>query len=219
MIVYYRMCSLKSSNSKPSPIYQDDPFMLHRVCLESFVAAFSGIAPKMVFICDYCDTSYTKMIEDVVPFEIDIQHTALGINGTCLLQYKLFQDSNEDIVLFQEYDYFWKPNTGSEIIKALEELDFITPYDHPDKYATETSPAVKVVNNRHWKNTISTTATFATVRPVFEKHQETLEKHGYIDHARWVEIAQDGGKLWSPIPGIATHMVAEYISPHVDWGY
>jgi len=217
MIVYMRMCDIKSSISEPSPIFKDDQFKLNEFCLKSFVDAFKEVNPKVIFICDHCGEDYDKMIKKIVPFPHDIKHTSLGIDGTCRLQYEMYEATDEDAVLFQEADYLYLPDAGKEIVEAVEKLDFVTPYDHPDKYETETTPTVQVVGNRHWKQTISTTSTFATKREHFNAYRDIFYKHGYIDHARWVEINEKGGLLWSALPAIATHMVGKYLSPNVDW--
>ena len=218
MIVYYRLAGHKSSLSKPSPILKDNLLALHTLCMQSFVKALEEVKPKMVFLLDYCNEDYDRMIESLVPFEKEVRHTAFGINETCLLQYTLYERSNEDKVLFQEGDYLFVPKTGKEIEQALDTLPFLSPYDHPDKYETEKEPYVKVVNGRHWKQTISTTATFATRREHFLKYKDSFYKWGYLDHKRWVEIADNGGTLFTPLPSIATHMVEDFMAPHINWG-
>jgi hypothetical protein len=218
-MVYYRMAGIKSPLSNSPPIIKSNLLRLQRVCLKSFVESFRNSDIRMVFILDHCDESYVRMIEEEVPFEYEICNTAIGINNTCLLQYKLFEERGEEKALFQEGDYLWLPNTGKEIMQAVDEFDFVTPYDHPDKYETEINPAVKILNQRHWKQTISTTATFATTLGKFTVYRDIFYKHGYgfIDHERWVEIQKEGGLLYSPIPAIATHMAEDWLSPHVDW--
>lgn len=211
------MCAVKSPLSKPSPVYSNDLLSLHRLCLISFIEAFKNLTPKLVFILDYCPQEYSDLIEELVPFEYEIHRTASGINETCLYQYRLFEKSDEDVVLFQEYDYLWLPDTGKELMSAVEELDFATPYDHPDKYEIEKEPYVKVVGKRHWKKTQSTTATFATTRDKFMEFKDIFYKHGYLDHERWLEVGRNEGELYSPIPGLATHMVEGFLSPHIDW--
>jgi hypothetical protein len=213
MIVYYRLCDRKLSASAPSA-FSADPYEIARVCLKSFVKAFETAKPRMVFICDYCPIKYDQMIADIVPFEKEIHHTSIGINETCLMQYDMFEQEDEKDVLFQEYDYLWLPDTGEEIVKGLEHMSYVTPYDHPDKYELKETSKTYPINGRYWKKTISTTATFATTKKIFTADKEILYKHGYIDHERWLEL---GDVLYSPIPSIATHLVADYLAPHVDW--
>lgn len=217
MVVYYRMCSIKSPLSKPAPI--QDVFKLTKVCFYSFIEAFKKVSLTVVFLLDYCPQEYVDLIEQTCPFEYEIRQHTLGINETCLLQYRLYEKSNEDKVLFQEYDYLWLPNTGKDLVSALGGFDFVTPYNHPDKYTKEIEPYVKAVGGRYWKQTESTTATFATTRALFDKYKDKFYKYGYLDHERWLEIGRNGGRLFSPLPTLATHMVSEFMVPDVNWDY
>lgn len=214
MIVYYRLCDKKSPLSKPSPQFPDNLLKLSEICLKSFVYAFRDLKPRIVFICDFCPLEYDKMIREVVPFEYSIIHTMLGINETCLLQYKMFEKTTERYALFQEYDYLWRKPLVPEYVDVFP---FISPYDHPDKYEKGETSMIKVVGDQHFKSTESTTATFACHRDQFLKYKDIFYKYGYLDHQRWLDIAKEGGKLFSPIPALATHMVDEYMSPSVDW--
>lgn len=212
MIVFYRMCAIPST-SEP-PIYTDNKLKFNEICLRSFIDAYKEIKPKMVFINDYCDADHIAMINKVCPFEKEMKNTQIGINESCLLQYKLFEEQKDDVVLFQECDYLHvRPLTK----KMIEELQFVTSYDHPDKYDKELSPPVRVVDKYHFKQTSSTTSTFATTRRAFEGYKDLFYKYGYIDKERWEEINKMGGILWSPIPALATHMLKNWLSPFINW--
>ena len=212
MIVYYRMCDIPSTN--PSPIFQENKFKLNELCLRSFVKAFKDIKPKVVFLNDFCDGRYNEMEDRIVPFDKDIIKTEIGINATCLKQYDLFLEQNEhDEVLFLECDYFWV-DSGKYLLDALKTLQFVSPYDHPDKYELNELSRICYVGGRHWKSTSSTTSTFATRRPNFELLKDLFYKHGYIDKARWEEI---GSRLYTPIPTLATHMVKSQLAPGITY--
>lgn len=210
MIVYYRMCSIPSTNRPP--IFADDKLALNKLCLRSFARAFRSVSPKVVFINDHCGREYEEMINMIVPFEKEQYFTNCGIDGTCRMQYDLYDRNDDDKVLFLECDYLFAAD-GQEIIDALDTLEVLSPYDHPDKYRAEPEGKYQIVNGRHYKHTISTTSTFACTKRYFTKNREVLQKYGYIDHERWVEL----GGVWTPIPAIATHMVEKYLSPHIDW--
>lgn len=214
MIVYYRLCHIPSTN--PPPVFEDDKYRLNRLCLKSFVTAFEKVNPHVVFLCDYCPPEYTQMIESLVPFTKEIIHTQIGINETCLKQYDLYEKTTEDKVLFIECDYLWV-GSGKTIVQAIEELDFVSPYDHPDKYDLKEVSEIRIAGNHHFKSTISTTSTFACRRDKYNEFIEVFKKYGYIDHTRWVEVKEKGGTLWSPIPTLATHMVKSYLSPTIEW--
>lgn len=210
MIVYYRLCDRKSPLSKPSPILNDNLLKLTEICLRSFVDVYKKINPEMVFIADYCPLSYDRMIKEVVPFKYKIIHTQKGINETCLMQYRLFEASGHDVVLFQEYDYLWvKPLTE----RMIGELGFVSPYDHPDKYP-HINTSVALADKHFFITVESTTATFATDKKAFSQHKDLFYRYGYIDKERWQKLS---APLFSPIPSFATHMVDEFMAPVIDW--
>jgi len=215
MIVYYRICGVRSTN--PSPIFDDNKFKQNELGLRSFVAAFKNVKPTVHFILDYCDQRYVDMLKRIVPFHYTYEATQLGINETCLRQYQLFEEQADDEVLFQECDYLWLPDSGQALLDALRVLPFVSPYDHGDKYLVDEKVYVKLVGDKHWKSTTSTTATFATTRKHFMDNKEIFYKHGYLDKARWEEIDIYAKSLYTPIPALATHMVKDWLSPGIDW--
>ncbi len=212
MKIIYRLTERPSTN--PSPIFNEDKLKLNKLCLRSVIAAFKGLNPKMIFICDYCSSQTTEMIKQIVPFEYKIKETTLGVYGTAEYQYDLVEPA-DDFILFQECDYFYLPGSGKELFEACKELGYVSPYDHPDKYPVERS-SIQILD-RHWKSTVSTTSTFMTPMKLFIDDFAIFQKYGWIDHSRWVEIGKKGHELWTPIPSLATHMVKDYMAPIVNW--
>lgn len=213
------MCDIPSTN--PSPIYQEDKFKLNEMCLKSVITAFKDIKPKMVFICDYCPEKYTEMIERVVPFDKEIHYTTLGINGSCLYQYDLAEQSDDDLFFFQECDYLWRGSVGANFVEAIKHFGLVSPYDHPDFYTRyDIHPKeveLTVFNNEHFRKSRRNTMTFAMTKEKFEDGKEILRKYGYLDNDVWIELSARGTKLFTPIPAYATHMVKDYMSPAIPW--
>lgn len=219
MTIIYRLCAIPSTN--PSPIYQENKDKLNELCLRSAVATFKDITPKMIFICDYCPESYRKMIEDNVPFVHEIHFTNLGINGTAIMQYELAEKEDDDVFLFQECDYLWRPSQGKNFYEAVKNFGLVSPYDHPDFYnrydihPMETE--LQIFNNAHYRKSRRNTMTFGMTKEAFENQKGILKKYGYLDNEVWIEMAAKGNKLWTPIPGMATHMVKDFMSPAIPW--
>lgn len=218
MRTFYRITSIPSTN--PSPIYQEDKTKLNKLCLKSYVEAYQDIKPHTTFICDFCPQDYKEMIEKIVPFEKDILFTTDGINETCLRQYRMAREQDDDI-LFQECDYIYVPNSGKDLVNGLQELELVSPYDHLNFYIDRTlhSPNViiKLIENYHWRSTERDTMTFAIKNKVFKDHFETFYKYGYLDADVWYKMLEKGHPLWVPIPSFATHMVRDWMAPSQNW--
>lgn len=214
--VVYRMSDITSTNA--SPIFWTDKFKLNKLCLYSFVEAFREIKPHVVMICDRCPEYYEKFVRDSVPFPMTVEFTNSGVRENAVHQYDYVTD--DDYYLFQECDYLYVPNAGKKMIEACDVFDFITPYDHPDKYKGELIPEkkdIRVVGNHHWRLTDSTTSTFMARGDMVRKELDRFKQWGWEDHKRWLDFNNHGYQLWSPMPSLATHMVEEFMAPCVDW--
>jgi hypothetical protein len=216
MKVIYRMCDITSTNA--SPIYWTDKFRLNEICLRSFVEAFKDVKPYVYMICDRCPDMYRMFVKYIVPFEMEIEFTQSGIRENAVHQYDYVKDN--DIYLFQECDYLYVENAGKFMEQAAEKFDFISPYDHPDKYKEGLIPAEnerEYVGNYLWRSTDSTTSTFMARGSKVLEQMELFRSYGWDDHKRWLDLGTKGYKLWTPLPSLATHMVEEYMAPGIDW--
>jgi hypothetical protein len=217
MIVYYRMCGIPSTN--PSPYLQEDKFKLNKLCLDSFVQAYASIRPKIVFLCDYCGDEYKELLE-TVPFEYESTFTTIGINHTCLLQYDLAREQ-DDLILFQECDYLYLPDTGQRMVEAITQLGMVSPYNHRNFYMDQSIHSktceLELVNNHIWRSVERNTMTFGIRPDVFKSNFTTFEKYGYLDNDVWHDLRASGQPLYVPIPSIATHMVKDYLAPGIEW--
>lgn len=217
MTVYYRMCGIPSTN--PSPILQEDKFKLNELCLKSFITAYASVKPKMVFLCDYCGNEYYDLIK-TVPFDTESHFTSIGINHTCLMQYDLAREE-EDIILFQECDYLYRPDTGEQMVEAIESLGLVSPYNHLNFYLDETihskQTTLSLVSNHIYRSVERNTMTFGVRPDILRDHFDIFEKYGYLDNEVWKDLRDQGHTLYVPIPSIATHMVKDYLAPQVDW--
>jgi len=218
MKVYYRITSIPSTN--PSPIYADDKAKLNELCLKSFVEAFREVNPDVTFLCDFCPQEYKKMIGDIVPFKHETIFTTIGINETCLMQYELAKNQDDDI-LFQECDYIYTPNAGKHLVDGLQELCMVSPYDHFNFYLDHTlhsiHQTIKLVEDYHWRTTERNTMTFAIKNKVFKKNYDIFKYYGYLDADVWYDMLTKGQPLWTPIPSLATHMAKDWLAPSIQW--
>jgi hypothetical protein len=156
---------------------------------------------------DYYDNENVKIFE-----------TQCGNAG---LLNKLIHDAvkwDVDAVYFAEDDYLYDYETDTEqmIIEGLKTADYMTFFDHPDKYQFEyqNGEVTKVVktDSSHWKYTTSTTMTFGCRLDALKRDFDIWDKHTCRnhphDHHIFLEIGY--GKLISCIPGVACHVDLTY---------
>lgn len=224
MLVVYRITDIPSTN--PSPIFPNDKYRLNKFCLKSFLKAFEGVDIDMTFLCDYCSFETIAMIRDLVP-DSEIIETNIGINETMLKAYDIAIEASQgvdnEIILFQECDYYWLPDTGATFINATKILGLVSPYDHANFYIDTSIHSedikIKLIDGYHFRTTERNTMTFAITSFIFRNYSDIFKKWGYLDNGVWLEMADPDRnyKLWTPIPTFATHMVTDYLSPSIDW--
>lgn len=133
--------------------------------------------------------------------------------------------NTDDIVYMVEDDYMHYPNSDILFEEGLQHADYVTLYDHPDKYSQFIHPnpeltdigentVVFLTKSSHWKYTNSTTGTFAF------KHQTLVEDYdiwmdqvvnniwGY-DYHGFINVRKNNRKIASCIPGRSSHMYPE----------
>ena len=218
MTIFYRLCGIASTN--PSPIYQEDKYKLNELCLRSFREAFREVNPNVLFLADYCGEEYDEMIRRILPFKYDIFHSEIGINETCLLQYKMAHDIDDDF-LFAECDYLWRPNTGQQLLEAIQRFELVSPYNHlnfyKDRSIHSNQVTLELYEDELYRTTERNTMTFGMTKEAFEQNKDILNKYGYLDNEVWREMRENYYPLWVPTYSIATHMAKDWLAPSVKW--
>jgi hypothetical protein len=152
------------------------------------------------------------------------------------LDLALKQDE-ETLVYFLENDYIHKPNSDKIMLEGIGlGADYVSLYDHPDKYIPATRGGNKFVDEDggeitkiylsescHWKLANSTTMTFAGKVKSLKRDEEILRKwtnmgHYPRDFDMFLELRENGVSLMTPIPGYSTHGETAWLSPLTDWG-
>jgi glycosyltransferase involved in cell wall biosynthesis len=106
--------------------------------------------------------------------------TSLGNSGSYYyaINFAINNYEKNDIIYFLEDDYYHLKGASDAILSALDLAQYVTLYDHPDKYVRRGKFLLNFVNSksqifltrqRHFRTTDSTTMTFAT-------HVSTLKK-------------------------------------------
>lgn len=225
MIVYYRLCSIPSTN--PSPILQEDKFELNKLCLKSFVKTFKDLKPTVVFLADFCGQRENDMVDQLMAgsgMEYSFIPTNIGINETALMQWEMASQQSEEVILFLECDYLWAPDVDvTKLVEAIKTLGLVSPYDHINFYKEQyrnlhsKQCEIELVADHHFRSTERNTLTFGIRKDVLLKNLDIFNKYGYLDGETWYEIKDRGQNLYVPIPSMATHMVVDNLAPGFDW--
>lgn len=221
--VFYRISDKGHKNGKPL-------YINIRTCLTNFLKVFSDI--HITFIADNCDVDTINWLKT---FNKEIIQTKLGNAASFLytLDLALSRISDNEYVYFVEDDYLHYTNSKCVLLEGLNIFDYVTLYDHPDKYMNP-SPNMFVKNgsedtnvyltkSTHWKRTNSTTMTFAskvsTLREdlnVFDRF--CIDRNIPDDFSCFITLTiHKQRKVGSPIPGFSTHGEKLLLSPFRNW--
>jgi hypothetical protein len=181
-----------------------------------FARCFQPEEGEGLVIADSC---LPETLERLRSLNTPFVETQLGNAGS--LRYAMemaVKEEDETILYFAEDDYVYKTDSRRPIGKnylreGLGIADYVTLYDHPDKYTKmydggEVSKVVKTAMT-HWRYTQSTCMTFGTTVKTLREDMEVWLKytdgsHPH-DHEIFTELKERGRQLAVCIPGIACH--------------
>lgn len=169
---------------------------------------------------------------------IHIDRTYLGNSGAFkhALRRACEECTRGDYIYFVEDDYIHKQDALRVLVEGLERFDYVTLYDHLDKYSINTSSSSKTAKTKvpsggevarvcvsatcHWKCTNSTTMTFACSYEIMQEDCECMQRYLHTNIPQDFSlfrhlIGYKGRTLASSLPGCSTH--GEWPSPLTDW--
>lgn len=212
MKVYYRI----SDNSYAK---EKIPGSNKETCLKSLLRNFPN--SEKIIICDNCNASTIEMVKKVAK-SCDVIITNNSNAGSFEFAFDLaVQNDIHCINYFAEDDYLYSLNGNQELAiqEGLERSDYVTLFDHPDKYESEygfgENCKVFKTSSFLWRTTISTCMTFAAKTLNLKKNLAIFKR--YLtnqahpnDHCIFQDLKERGCMLALPIPGLAFHTDLTY---------
>jgi len=209
-----------------------DKLKLSEICLRSFLDSLSKINFKMYAILDGCPSEYELLFKNLIPsddLEI-VRLPSVGNHATFIEQIRiLLNQSESDLVYFAEDDYFYRDGVGEmiDLIKNRKEVDFVTPYDHPDYYQDKPDPKKPrflvnlygynskiIFEKRHWRTVSSTCCTFLTKKSTLKKTARYFRLYPKLgDYGMWLALTRLGFKSTL----VKNPLVIAKIGIHAPW--
>lgn len=142
---------------------------------------------EIICIADNCDGELLENLKTKYQFS-ELHITNLGNPGSFWKLYEigLSKANDDDCLYFIEDDYLHKPNASEILLEGLERFDYVTLYDHPDKYRASNMPlnpyakmnqyseSTEVIEGSLsiWRTTNSTTMSFALNGKTLKEDQD-----------------------------------------------
>jgi hypothetical protein len=207
LAIAYRIYPKVSEPAQSLP-FGDDKLRQAEVCLRSFRASLGSLRVKLWAILDGCPPEYYDLFqryfgpEELVLLEFD----RIGNRATYAKQMEiLLAQTDADLVYFSEDDYFYLADQFPRMVNFIRErddVDFVSPYDHPDCYFLDLHRVPKwvtVFEDHHWRTASSTCLTFLTRTQTLRKYERTFR--GYAarndDCAMWLSITKC--RIFNPV--------------------
>jgi len=194
-----------------------------------FNKLFNDGINNIIYFLDNCEPETLKYFADDT-----IIQTTLGNSGCnkAIYQYIIDNFADDEIVYICEDDYLYDTKNNSKnltkiICEGLERADYVSLFDHPDKYVTGgdnpfitnggEDTKVILTNSIHWKFTNSTTMTFACKVKTLKEDFNILNSFNNTvvpqDFMMFLHLGKMGRKLITPIPGLANHCGYSPVTP------
>lgn len=225
MKIIYRISDIGYNKVKPDYINNEN-------CLNNFCKIFIEEIHNIHIIADNVSKETNEMICKYVN-QSQITHVKVGHGaGTFNLALDMaLNGSDDEIVYFVENDYIHLKDS----LQILEEgfslgFDYVSLYDHPDKYINGANPFVEdggevtrlmLTKSCHWKLTNSTTMTFAAKVSTLKQDEAILREYTSGTHPNdfhmFLALREKQRGLITPIPGYSTHGETAWLSPLINW--
>jgi len=236
LIIFYRHVHIKTDKTSRDPNKRRPDWFSHEVCFRNLLQTIrhDPLAGRVKLVIVY-DGPVEDFASDFIAsyyantsLGLEIQFIRGGSDrNSFLITLSLVRAAglrDGDLVYLLENDYLHQHGWVSKVFELYSaglQFDYISLYDHRDKYHYEmyanlTSRLVYSPSH-HWRTAPSTCASFIFEQRVFERDHDVLNL-GLNDHYFFTKlIAEQGRVLLTPVPGLSTHSMESYLSPVVDW--
>jgi hypothetical protein len=160
-----------------------------------------------------------------------IKHTVSFKGGSDWISYlyawnyaKDLDIKDNDLIYLAENDYIFVQGWSykvQELFNTYEDLDYVTLYDHEDKYNNQIYPNLStylyITKNHHWRIVPNTTGSIIFNKKIlnedFDIHTSNPSDFGRFEFLR----NKRNRNVLSPIPSLATHCEIEHLAPVINW--
>ncbi len=190
-----------------------------RKCFENLCSVFRD---HSIYVLG--DDLDTNLMSFVMSFNVTLDNKVRGKDQYMRdkFEFCINNFSPEDIVYMVEDDYMHYSGSDVLIQEGLQHADYVTLYDHPDKYSSFIHPnpeltdigektVVFLTEHSHWKYTNSTTGTFAFKKQTLIEDydiwmNQVVNNIWFYDYQGFIDVRKNNRKVASCIPGRSSHM-------------
>ena len=210
LAIAYRVYPEVSKPARSLP-FGDDKYLLSEVCFRSFKESLGALRATIWVLLDSCPPEYEALFRRYVDADdlVIVRLDRAGNRATFAKQIEiLLEQGDADVVYFAEDDYFYLPGQFQEILEFLiahDDVDFVSPHDHPDCYRLDLHRGPKwlrTYGSHHWRTAASTCLTFLTRKDTLARHESVVRSYarGNDDCAMWLSLTKR--RVFNPVAPI-----------------
>lgn len=234
--VIYRHIPVHAERFSRDPYKSRPPWFSYQSCFHNLLSTIrSDPRGEQVRVIILFDGELEDFMQDFSAtyhanpsLQLGVQLVKGGSNGASfLIALDLLHKStipDTDIIYFLENDYLhqhgWVSKT-LELFDSQHQVDIVSLYDHRDKYEFEMYSDLRsricITATHHWRTVPSTCGTFLITKGEMMRDYDIWTSN-LTDYILFPKLQEERGRvLLTPIPGLATHCMAGYLSPIIDW--
>ena len=220
--ILYRACSKEVDTTE---LRKDRPVWFDKLkCFKSIHDAIQNCNKTKVELIVLMDgdenNSLSKYITDL-NYKI-IYNNFSSNNESLKHQLNYSKQINSDVIYFLEDDYLHTKNSLNILASGIQKYNLITGYDHLDRYTrtddiSYQNEIIEFYDTSHWRSVESTTCTWMCTKKYLEIVMPYAEYFMLNDRDLFRTLYQNNIRLYSPVPGVSTHVHKDFLSPGIDW--
>lgn len=233
--VIYRHVHIKAEARSRDPGKSRPDWFSYEACFRNLLQTVRADAlADRVKIVILFDGSMEEFVDDFAAsyyadraLNLSVQFAKGGSNAASfLVALEMVRTSpipDTDLIYFLENDYLHQPGWVSKVFELYDAphgVDIVSLYDHRDKYDfdmyAELRSRLVYTPTHHWRTVPSTCGTFILDKASVVRDYDLWTSNLY-DYVLFPELIKRGRLLLTPVPGLATHSMAGYLSPTIDW--
>jgi hypothetical protein len=234
--IIYRHIPIRAEKNSRDPNKSRPEWFSYQVCFHNLMQTIrSDPRGHQVKVLVLFDGTMDEFLQDFIAtyyanadLKLGVQFVQGGSNGaTFLIALDMLRKSDipdSDIIYFLENDYLHQHGWVSkalELFDSQHKVDIVSLYDHRDKYDfamyDDLRSKLYYTATHHWRTVPSTCGTFLLEKAEMLRDYDIWTAN-LIDYMLFPTLQNDRGRLLlTPVPGLATHCMAGYLSPVVDW--
>jgi hypothetical protein len=188
--------------------FSEDKLQLSEICLRSFRDSLANLRVKVWVLLDGCPQEYAGLFrkyfdkEDLVLLPLP----EVGNQATFGRQLNILLEQEEsELVYFAEDDYVYLPGQFPRVLEfllAYPDVNFVSPYDHPDCYTHQIHgqpKRIRVHRGHHWRTAASTCLTVLMRKETLRRTRAVFASYcrGNYDCSLWLSLTKKS--LFDPV--------------------